>query len=135
GRQQQAAPPPRPAPREPGAPAVGEGGAGRPPPAAAAMPRRRAPPRLSDRKLRLFTCACLRRLTHRLADLHFVRAVEATEEYADGLIPKRAMKRARKAAGLRWLDCYFPSEEAFRAVRAVAQVTPHGDQAALCALL
>src|SRR5262245_25233394 len=53
--------------------------------------------RLSDRKLRLFACACLRRLTHRMEDPRFVRAVEATEEHADGLIPKRAMKRARKA--------------------------------------
>ena len=38
----------------------------------------------SDRKLRLFACACCRRVEHLLSQPGFIRAVETAEEFADG---------------------------------------------------
>ena len=42
--------------------------------------------RLSDRKLRLFACACCRRFWHLLSGSLARPTVEAAECYADGLI-------------------------------------------------
>src|SRR5689334_3162641 len=54
--------------------------------------------RASDRKLRLFSVACLRQIWPLLWDKRSRRAVEAGEQYADGLVTQRAMLAARKAA-------------------------------------
>ena len=51
----------------------------------------------SDRKLRLFACACVRRAWHLLADSGR-QAVEAAEAYADGMIDTETLKAASCAA-------------------------------------
>ncbi len=52
----------------------------------------------SLRKLRLFGCACCRRLWDHLPDARSRDAIEAAEKYADGEIDKKALARARRAA-------------------------------------
>jgi hypothetical protein len=56
---------------------------------------RRRPP---QRKLRLFACACCRQVWDRLLDPRSRAAVEAAEQFADGLIDADALARARKEA-------------------------------------
>jgi hypothetical protein len=80
---------------------------------------------LTERKLRLFACGCLRRFPHLVEDERNLAAVEAGERYADGLIPKREMKKARKAARLFWMPSYEAFDEASAVIRAAAvQLVP-----------
>ena len=51
----------------------------------------------SERKLRLFAAACVRRAWHLLTDTGR-QAVEAAEAYADGMIGREALEAARRAA-------------------------------------
>jgi hypothetical protein len=53
--------------------------------------------RVSDRKLRLFACACVRSGWHVLHDDRHRQAVEATEAYADGIGKKSDLKAVRLA--------------------------------------
>ncbi len=77
--------------------------------------------KLSDRKLRLFACACCRRLPHMVEDARNLAAVEAAEGYADGRAPRRELKKARKAAGIHWLTSLEPFHEAVAAVQVLGR--------------
>lgn len=52
----------------------------------------------SDRKLRLFACACCHLVWELLADERSRRAVEFAEQFADGLTAKKVLKAGRRAA-------------------------------------
>jgi hypothetical protein len=50
----------------------------------------------SDRKLRLFACACHRRVSHLLPDHRARAAVEIAGRVADGLLPAEEVERAEE---------------------------------------
>jgi hypothetical protein len=96
---------------------------------------RRVAERIGPRKLRLFACACCRRMDHILNEERNRRAIEAAEDYADEIINKRELKKARKAANIPWLTSYDPFREAVQAAEAVLRVTPVSRQEELYRLL
>jgi hypothetical protein len=54
--------------------------------------------RASERKFRLFACACARRVLHLLADDCYQQAIEVAERYADGLESTKTLLEARDIA-------------------------------------
>ncbi|VTR90909.1 SMI1/KNR4 family protein OS=Paenibacillus alvei DSM 29 GN=PAV_9c00940 PE=4 SV=1 [Gemmata massiliana] len=49
-----------------------------------------------DRKLRLFACACARRVWHLMPGEHFWRAIETAEQFADGKVTDEACQGLKK---------------------------------------
>jgi hypothetical protein len=77
--------------------------------------------RASDRKLRLFACACCRAAPDdRIGDAE-VRAIETSERYADGLATREQLRAARKAVFSR-LGRYVCHLQPWHAVWLVAGV-------------
>src|SRR3954452_10778197 len=62
--------------------------------------------RVSERKLRLFACACARRVEHLLDDERSREAVEVAEKYAEGQAEEEVLRAAFMAARLAARDCY-----------------------------
>src|SRR5262245_10342933 len=54
--------------------------------------------KMSERSLRLFECACCRRIWHELPDERSRRAVEVAEAYADGLATDSELEAAALGA-------------------------------------
>jgi hypothetical protein len=53
--------------------------------------------KLSDRKTRLFGCACCRHIWHLVTDPQCRTAVEVAEQFADGLVTRKTLSQARHA--------------------------------------
>jgi hypothetical protein len=61
----------------------------------------------SERKLRLFACACCRRIWPYLKDKQSRKIVEVSEEYADGRVPPRKLSAAWEKADDAFMDIHL----------------------------
>jgi hypothetical protein len=84
--------------------------------------------RVSERKLRLFACACCRRIWHLLVDDQSRKAVEVGELYSDGWVDENVLNVAKAAAMVQRL-CRHAFEE-FGLVKVVAHVFSHNPASA-----
>jgi hypothetical protein len=80
--------------------------------------------KITDRQLRLFACACCRRIWHLLVDGRSRKAVEVSELYADGLADHIRLARARHEAREARRKCPVPDQVvAWRAAGAAQDAT------------
>jgi hypothetical protein len=74
------------------------------------------PHKASDRKLRLIACACARLLNVAQSCEHNRAAIGAAERYADGLCPRKEMKKLCKHSEVAWLADRKAQEAARQAI-------------------
>jgi hypothetical protein len=86
----------------------------------------RLTPRSDERKLRLFSCACARRVWHLLTREQARAAVEAAERYADGLVGQEELRPGWSAVrkALSATPLHTPWEEALTAALHAATPGP-----------
>ena len=88
----------------------------------------------SDRKLRLYACACCRQVWDLLLDERSCTAIEVAEQYADGLTSDETLAIIRKAARLARrtvkrtarLTGFSPPFDAARAAETVVSTSVEG---------